>query len=59
MRKWEIWNEGYIATGEYNRAFLMGVVEAETFAEACQELADREGWGKLFLPSGGVNGEPS
>ena len=57
MKKWEIWNEGYLATGEYCRAFLMGVVEAKTFSEACQKLANKEGWGNLFKPA--IDGGPS
>lgn len=36
MPKYSIWCEGYVATGENQQADFIGVVEAETFAEACK-----------------------
>lgn len=32
---WEIWEEGYAATGERGEARLLGKEQAETFREAC------------------------
>jgi hypothetical protein len=38
MQTWEIWSEGYAATGERSDASLEGTVWAETFDEACIQL---------------------
>lgn len=35
-----IWAEGYACTGQSSPAFLLGIVEAETFEQACVELAN-------------------
>jgi hypothetical protein len=32
---WEIWSEGYSATGEHSLAVFHGTVNAGTFREAC------------------------
>ncbi len=37
MKIWEVWLEGYRATGEYGEATLHGKFEAETFLEACEK----------------------
>lgn len=33
--KFEIWSEGFSATGQYSKAQFYGVVEADTFKTAC------------------------
>lgn len=38
-RKYEVWAEGYRATGEQQSAKLLGTVEAISFQEACKELS--------------------
>ena len=37
MKTWEVWSEGYRATGESAGANLEGKVEAETWPEACRK----------------------
>lgn len=37
MKTWEVWSEGYRATGDFARATLEGRVDAESFAEACRK----------------------
>lgn len=39
---WQIWSEGYSASGDAGTAVRHGVVEAATFKEACDLLADRD-----------------
>lgn len=41
MALFEVWSEGYAVTGGSGQAQLIGEVEAETFAEACQKATDR------------------
>lgn len=36
MTKFEVWMEGYTGSSNSGRARLLNVVEAETFAEACE-----------------------
>ncbi len=36
MKTWEVWSEGYSATGDRGYAQLEGTAEAETFSEACR-----------------------
>lgn len=38
--KFEIWAEGYVATGEHAKACLMRTVEADTFLDACIKAFD-------------------
>ena len=38
MKTFEIWTEGYAATGEVGNATCHGTQEAETFEEACIKL---------------------
>lgn len=38
MPKFQIWSEGYKATGEAQKACPQGSVEANSFQEACDEL---------------------
>jgi hypothetical protein len=35
VKKYEVWMEGYSATGDRGYASLLGVFEAPTFKEAC------------------------
>lgn len=35
MRKFEVWTEGYAASGESSGAIFHGSVDADTFDEAC------------------------
>ena len=37
MRQFQVWAEGYAATGEYAPATLRGVYEAETFDDAVRQ----------------------
>ena len=39
MTQYQIWSEGYQATGEHGYATLHGEVEASTFKDACCLLA--------------------
>jgi len=41
--EYEIWSEGYIATGESGGAVLHGVETAATFQKACNTLATKNG----------------
>lgn len=36
-REWQVWTEGYAATGEHGTAKFQGVVRARTFKEACDQ----------------------
>jgi hypothetical protein len=36
---WEVWVEGYRATGEHGCAYLLGSCHADTFQEACEQLS--------------------
>lgn len=38
MKQFQVWTEGYAATGERSDAMLHGKVMAETFDEACIKL---------------------
>lgn len=37
MKKYEVWREGWIATGNNERAFFYGIYEADNFREACKK----------------------
>ena len=37
-QRYEIWSEGYSATGELGHAHLVGVVESTSFEDACRAL---------------------
>ena len=39
MKTWEIWSEGYIATGNCSTATYHGSIEASTFQEACDKFS--------------------
>ena len=36
----DLWNEGYAATGEYSPAIFLGTFEAECFEDACDKWAE-------------------
>ena len=36
MKVFQIWTEGFAATGEHGAAYKMGAAKAESFEEACQ-----------------------
>lgn len=38
MKTWEIWSEGYVATGQNAGAQLHGTAKAVTFGEAAEKL---------------------
>lgn len=43
MKEWEIWCEGYAATGEYSSAYFYGTAMGETFDEACENFVYAKG----------------
>jgi hypothetical protein len=48
--KYQVWLEGYQATGDYGEAQLLGEVEANTFKEACVKLLkDDEYFNEKYL----------
>jgi hypothetical protein len=55
MPLYEVWAEGYAATGEHGTASYVGSVEASSFEEACRLLHDPAGYGAL----GEVGGRPA
>ena len=42
--KYEVWNEGYSATGESGTAQFLGVHEVDTFKEACKKALIANDW---------------
>lgn len=56
MPEFEIWEEGYAATGEHATASFIGKASGETFDEACINFAypeDKKDWnGKVFIHKG-------
>lgn len=38
MKEYEVWIEGYVATGESEKAYCYGTVKANSFEEACIKL---------------------
>lgn len=38
MKVYDVWVEGYAATGEHGRAWKMGSAPAESFADACKAV---------------------
>lgn len=42
VKTWEIWSEGYAATGEQQPAHFYGTAEGETFEEACENFRQPE-----------------
>jgi len=43
MKKFEIWCEGFSVTGNIGKAFLMDIVEAESFDEAVKKYSESHG----------------
>lgn len=55
MKKYNIYEEGYRATGEYGPARLIGSAEGETFLDACNNhVADNPELEKLYQVKDGV-----
>lgn len=51
-RKYEVWCEGYSATGNSGQAHLWGSIEASSFREACVALAaQKDDTEKYFNPT--------
>ncbi len=44
MPKYEVWSEGYMATGEHGTAQFLGTEEGETFPEACVKALKKKKW---------------
>lgn len=42
MKDWEVWTEGYAATGERGYAVLHGTYQAHTFKEAVEQWLDED-----------------
>jgi hypothetical protein len=42
MKLYDIWVEGYSATGQYSQASLLGQVLADSFQKACDKLCSSE-----------------
>ena len=43
-KRWEIWSEGYVVTGQSAKASKLGDGWGPTFQDACRDLAKRLGW---------------
>ena len=43
MKTWHVWSEGYLATGDRAYATLEGIVEADTWPEACRKACVEQG----------------
>lgn len=52
MPIYQIWKEGYIATGESEDATFLGVMNARSFNEACILLAKEKGFKLDKEPNG-------
>jgi hypothetical protein len=50
MTKFQIWSEGYQASGDYSDANYFATVEAETFQEACDKYFVTEEHKKFYDP---------
>ena len=60
MKEYEVWCEGYLATGESGTASLIGKVKAKSFYEACVELCSKnEYFNKERLTIWGCNLYPT
>lgn len=40
MNKWQVWTEGYMATGESGKAIFHGEFDGETFRDAVKAYRD-------------------
>lgn len=56
MKEWEIWAEGYRATGEHSKAVFIGIAWADTFDEACENFTEpadqKDRDGKVYIHKG-------
>lgn len=50
-KTYEVWSEGYSISGNSADASLMGTIEANTFQEACEKLAEEKLWLTDFDPA--------
>ena len=48
VKKYEIYEEGYEATGERGYAHYVGSAEGETFLDACKNYIARKGYGEIY-----------
>ncbi len=49
MNNYQIWAEGYAATGEHGLATFVGISEGDSFEEACNNFAEEnEDWAKDY-----------
>jgi hypothetical protein len=48
LSKYNIWVEGFRATGESAEAQFVATVEAKSFQKACDIIAKQKGWGDLY-----------
>lgn len=48
LMHYDVWMEGYAATGEYGTAQKLGSAKAASFKEACKIVATRQGMGELY-----------
>lgn len=48
LREWDIWMEGYSATGEHGTAHKVATVTARTFRSACKKWAAKTDQPSLF-----------
>ena len=48
MARYEIYEEGYAATGEYGVAHYVGSEEGSTFLDACKNYISRTGYGEIY-----------
>jgi hypothetical protein len=56
IKEFEIWIEGYAATGEHQKAHLIGKAKGKTFEEACINFRYPEDienmWGTIIVKKG-------
>ena len=56
MKEWEIWIEGYAATGEHSTASFEGNAFGETFDEACENFTYPEDYRNPYYGERGHTG---
>lgn len=44
LQVFEVWIEGYTATGQHEQAYTLGTFEANTFEEACMKAMIANNW---------------
>jgi hypothetical protein len=50
MKKWNVWMEGYVVTGNSGKAECLGSMEADTFQEACNKLLKTHSLAEYYDP---------